>query len=118
MTKDQQEEIITVDRTGILIGFIKEALENYKAHNKGNLPEQIVMYRGGCGGPTLKAKVRALEVPRMREFIEEEYNQGYKPRMVYCLVDRNTTHRLFYKGNGDVQNPGSGTVVDIGLVEQ
>ena len=34
------------------------------------------------------------------------------------FVDRNVSHRLFYKDNGDVLNPGPGTVLDVALVEE
>lgn len=38
--------------------------------------------------------------------------------MIYCFVDRNITHRLFFKENGnDPVNPGPGTVLDTALVE-
>jgi hypothetical protein len=40
-----------------LIKFFAEALKNYQECNKGVLPEKIVMYRDGIGGPTLKVKV-------------------------------------------------------------
>lgn len=52
----------------------------------------------------------------MREALNS-YQQGYIPSLVYCFVDRNVSHRLFYKDNGHVLNPGPGTVVDTALVE-
>ena len=39
------------------------------------------------------------------------------PKIVYCLVNRNITHRIFAEENGSVLNPGPGTVLDVGLVE-
>ncbi|MFM7857424.1 MAG: Piwi domain-containing protein, partial [Flammeovirgaceae bacterium] len=47
----------------------------------------------------------------------ESLTQGYKPKIVYCLVDRNVQHRLFSKENAHYINPGSGTLVDEALVE-
>jgi hypothetical protein len=44
------------------------------------------------------------------------YSQGYDPKVIFCFVDRNVSHRLFYKSNGDVLNPNSGTVLDSSLV--
>jgi hypothetical protein len=41
----------------------------------------------------------------------ENYTKGYKPKILYVLVNRNISHRLFAK-NGEVSNPGPGTVVD------
>lgn len=46
------------------------------------------------------------------------YQQGYEPKVLYVFVDRNVSHRLFYKNNGDVLNPGPGTVLDLALVEE
>jgi hypothetical protein len=47
----------------------------------------------------------------------ENTHPGYKPKIVYCLVNRNIQHRLFVKQNGDCLNPGPGTVVDSALYE-
>ena len=47
----------------------------------------------------------------------EETTQGYKPKIVYCIVDRNVQHRLFFKQGMNYINPGQGTIVDTGLVE-
>lgn len=82
----------------------------------GNLPEQVVIYRDGMGGPTLTQMVQKEEVKAISEVLENT-TPGYKPRIIYCLVDRNIQHRLFYKPNGDCLNPGPGTVVDTALVE-
>jgi len=40
-------------------------------------------------------------------------------KLLYCLIDKMTTHRLFEKYNGDNHflNPPPGTVVSTGLVE-
>lgn len=47
------------------------------------------------------------------------YSQGWNPKVIYTLIDKNDTHRLFekYNGNGMV-NPGPGTLIDTALVEQ
>jgi len=47
----------------------------------------------------------------------ENTTPGYKPKIVYCLVDRNIQHRLFYKAGQDYLNPGEGSCVDTGVVE-
>ena len=41
--------------------FTVEAVGIYK-RNTGNLPEQIVVYRDGMGGPSMTALVQDLEV--------------------------------------------------------
>jgi aubergine len=46
------------------------------------------------------------------------FGQSYNPKILFTLVDKNTTHRLFEKDNGHgYVNPGPGTIVDTGLVE-
>ena len=62
MSNEKQEYITTEQRSEILKEFFKDALKNYQDNNKGNLPEQIIFYRDGCGGPTLMAKVQEIEV--------------------------------------------------------
>ena len=55
----------------ILAKFFEEALKNYQTSNKGNLPEQIIFYRDGCGGPTLLQKVLDMEVKYIVEYLED-----------------------------------------------
>lgn len=58
-----------------------------------------------------------MEVKVIKELLENS-TAGYKPKIIYCLVDRNIQHRLFAKNQEDLVNPGSGTVVDTALVER
>jgi hypothetical protein len=94
-----------------------EALKNYQEFNRGALPDQIMIYRDGVGGPTMEAKVKDFEVAEVCSAILG-YASGYNPKIVYCLVNKRITHRLFEKDNGNgYVNPGPGTVLDTGLVE-
>lgn len=61
--KDKQEMKLTESRTLILRDQMVEALKNYQEFNKGALPDQIIVYRDGVGGPTMEAKVGAMEIP-------------------------------------------------------
>ncbi len=61
-------------------------------------------------------KVQDHEVKVITDLLENTA-QGYKPKILYCLVDRAIQHRLFYRLNGACLNPGPGTVVDTALVE-
>ena len=67
--------------------FTVEAVGVYKK-NTGNLPEQIVVYRDGMGGPSMTALVQELEVRLITETLENKV-AGYKPKIIFCLVDRN-----------------------------
>ena len=53
-----------------MIDFFKEALQVYQKENNGTLPQIILMYRDGCGGPTLLEKVHSYEVENIQEFLE------------------------------------------------
>lgn len=64
----------------------------------------------------MTALVQDLEVKAISQLLETT-TQGYKPKIVYCLVDRNIQHRLFHKTGHDCLNPGPGTVLDQALVE-
>lgn len=46
----------------------------------------------------------------------KSFAQSYNPRIVYCMVERRVSHRLFSKDNGDVKNAGPGTCLDASLV--
>ena len=74
---------------------MNEAIHNWHK-NTGQLPEQIVIYRDGMGGPSLTKMVQEREVETIRNYLENT-TPGYKPKILYCLVDRNIQHRLFAK---------------------
>ena len=48
------------------------------------------------GGPSLTKMVQEREVETIRNYLENT-TPGYKPKILYCLVDRNIQHRLFAK---------------------
>jgi len=76
------------------------------------------MYRDGVGGPTMETKLIDMEIIQVVQSICG-YAQGYQPKIVYCLVNKRITHRLFEKDNGNGYiNPGPGTVLDTALVEK
>ena len=64
----------------------------------------------------MTAKVQELEVKVITDLLENT-DPGFKPKIIYCLVDRNIQHRLFVKQNQDFLNPGNGTVIDTAVVE-
>lgn len=79
------------------------------------------MYRDGVGGPTWAEKVIANEVETIRDLLENS-QVGYKPKIIYCLVDKNSKHRLFFRENYThnvrIINAGPGTVADEVIVER
>ena len=64
----------------------------------------------------MTVNVQETEVRMIVDLLENTV-KGYKPKVLYCLVDRNIQHRLFVKEHSKILNPGNGTVVDTGLVE-
>jgi hypothetical protein len=48
---------------------MEKALANYEKNNKNNLPEKIVVYRDGVGGPSMQQKVLNKELGKMSEAI-------------------------------------------------
>jgi hypothetical protein len=84
-----------VERAEILKGFVNDAMAVYRK-NTQSLPEQIIIYRDGMGGPSMTAKVQELEVKVITDLLENT-DPGFKPKIIYCLVDRNIQHRLFVK---------------------
>jgi len=61
--KSEQEQWIAQTRSEILTRFILDALENFRITNKGQVPQQIVIYRDGVGGPSMQEKVLEMEGP-------------------------------------------------------
>jgi len=64
----------------------------------------------------MQTKVLEMELAPMVDAIGS-YSMGYSPKLLYTFVDKNTSHRLFERDNGNFINPGPGTCVDSGLVE-
>jgi len=74
---------------------VNEAMGVYNK-NTQILPEQVIIYRDGMGGPSMTTKVQEHEVKVITDLLENTA-PGYKPKILYCLVDRNIQHRLFVK---------------------
>ena len=59
----------------------------------------------------MTTKIEQLEIKVITDMLQNT-TPGYKPKIIYCLVDRNTNLRLFHKENGEILNPGPGTCLD------
>jgi hypothetical protein len=64
--------------------------------NTQSLPEQVIIYRDGLGGPSMTSKVQELEVKVITNLLENTA-PGYKPKILYCLIERNIRDRFFVK---------------------
>jgi argonaute-like protein implicated in RNA metabolism and viral defense len=116
-TKDAQEDTAVEKRISILESFIQKALANYERNNK-KLPEKIVVYRDGVGGPSMQQKVLSKELGKMSDAIKA-HKPGYNPKILYVFVNKEINTRFFemQKDGITVLNPPAGTVVDSNLVE-
>lgn len=62
-----------------------DALKVYKEEAK-TLPDKIMIYRDGVGGPTFETKLIKTEVNNVITAIRSAKN-GYNPEIVYTLVN-------------------------------
>ena len=63
----------------------------------------------------MEPKVTKDEVGYVTHMISS-YAKNYMPKILYVLVNKRITHRLFVQNNGSYINPGPGTVLDHTLV--
>lgn len=113
---EKRDAKIVEDRISIMSNFTEKALKNYEVYNK-KLPQRIIVYRDGVGGPAMQKLVLEVELGKMSEAINS-YRAGYMPSILYIFVNKETNARFFEKnGNQSPLNPPEGTVVDKDLVE-
>ena len=67
--KDAQEDAAVEKRISILQSFIQKALANYEKNNNKKLPDKIVVYRDGVGGPSMQEKVEKTEIKLISQAI-------------------------------------------------
>lgn len=102
-----------------LHAMFKERLTLWEKHNRGALPERIIIYRDGVS----EGQYRTLlhdELPQVRAACKEKYAGGRSPQ-ISIIVCGKRHHTRFYPTNekdADMYNGGnplSGTVVDRGV---
>jgi len=76
------------------------------------------VFRDGVGGPLFQARVIENEGPSgaLQQAIKS-FAPNYNPKILYVLLNKKVSTRLFEKVNGVVINPAPGTVVDSAIVE-
>lgn len=116
-TRVEQIEVIARERARIVSKFVAKALEVYQKANK-NMPDQVFVYRDGVGGPLHNEMLQDIEIDQVIDTIKS-YSMNYNPKVLYCLVEKSISTRLFDKDNrGNFINPGPGTCADISIVEK
>ncbi|KAL8656727.1 MAG: hypothetical protein Q9210_000068 [Variospora velana] len=104
---------------GKLQAMFKERLNLWAKHNRGALPERIIIYRDGVSEGQYHILLRD-ELPQIRAACKEKYTGGKSPK-ISIIVCGKRHHTRFYPTNekdADMYNGGnplSGTVVDRGV---
>ena len=93
---------------------MKEALGNYFKHNR-KLPQTIVVYRDGVGGPSMQDKVLDYELNDMVAAMTG-FQKDYTPNILYVFVDKRINTRFCEKQGDGYANPAPGTVIDSGVI--
>ncbi|GIK05487.1 hypothetical protein Aspvir_009599 [Aspergillus viridinutans] len=124
--QESRQEIVTgIDR------LLRSQLRLWQEHNNGNLPENILIYRDGVSKSQYKA-VLDIEYSLLRKACDEiyctgpganpHYTQGCrpdrKPHISIVIVEKRHHTRFYLDQAGPRrQNPGNGTVIDRGVVD-
>ena len=78
------------------------------------MPQQLVIYRDGVGGPTFLEKCLQLEGPggQLEKAIFE-----FQPKLLYIIINNRTSTRIFQRDGTSIKNLDKGTVIDSVVVE-
>ncbi|KAL8858190.1 MAG: hypothetical protein Q9178_005367 [Gyalolechia marmorata] len=96
-----------------------ERLELWQRHNKGGLPERIIIYRDGVSEGQYR-KLLELELPQVRNACKKRYPGGRGPKISIVVCGKRHHTRFYPTRLEDAdergqQNPHNGTVVDRGV---
>ncbi|KAK1719176.1 piwi domain-containing protein [Colletotrichum lupini] len=102
-----------------LVTHFKRRLELWRAHNKGNLPEYIVIYRDGVSEGQF-TQVLDIELPMIRQACTAMYGNRRPKISIIVSVKRHQT-RFYPTSEADMdpksRNIKNGTVVDRGITQ-
>lgn len=96
-----------------LTSFVENAIAAYRKKNGSKFPKQVIVYRDGVGDGQLSI-VRDNEVRQFQDAFNRMCpDKAKQPKLVFIVVKKNTTTRLFSKAG--MGNPPAGSVVDSGI---
>ena len=99
-----------------LIDLIKDALDHFQKAANNRKPNKIIIYREG-GNERQVMKLIKTELPKITEYIEGGYENGYKPKLTIFNVNKKTDLKFFEKrGKDNYHNLPSGAVIDQEVV--
>lgn len=97
---------------------IKAAVEVFAKNHKNNMPTDILIYRDGVSAAE-RSQVIDREVTQFQEAFNEMYNQASaRPKITLLIVNKRIIQSFFVvDGQGRLNNPPSGCIIDRDLVE-
>jgi len=104
-----QEEI-----GGMLKIMTEKAVEAFKKSNQGTSPTKIIVYRDGVSEGQ-KSAVLNTEVQEIRSALDNTCNNA---KLVYIVLNKRITTRIFQYRNGSIESAPEGTVVDNHITKQ
>ncbi|KAM7197351.1 Ribonuclease H-like domain containing protein [Rhypophila sp. PSN 637] len=102
----------------ILVEKFKSRLRLWQKHNKGNLPENLLIFRDGVSEGQF-ATVLHQELPFLRQACTEMYKAGTAPRIALIVSVKRHQTRFYPTDPGHIhqrsKSPREGTIVDRGV---
>ena len=102
-----------------LVAAFRSRLELWEKHNKGALPENIVIFRDGVSEGQY-AQVLDQELPFIRDACRQKYKAKNQPKLTIVVSVKRHQTRFYPTDKNDMSASGnipSGTVVDRGITQ-
>ncbi|PTB68912.1 Piwi-domain-containing protein [Trichoderma citrinoviride] len=103
--------------TDKLIDVFKTRLDIWRDHNKGQLPESIIIYRDGVSEGQF-SQVLDQELPSIREACRSKYPPKSQPKLTILVSVKRHQTRFYPTSTNEMSDSGNvinGTVVDRGV---
>jgi aubergine-like protein len=95
---------------------LRNALEEFKTYNKGQMPRKIIVYRDGVG-EQMRDQIIQKEISQFKATVNTLYNKMAPPQMSLVVVNKRINQRFFVDQGNQYANPPPGSIIDAGLVE-
>ncbi|KAL7810164.1 Piwi domain-containing protein [Trichoderma gracile] len=103
--------------TDKLADVFKTRLDTWRDHNKGQLPDSIIIYRDGVSEGQF-SQVLDQELPSIREACRLKYQARSQPKLTILVSVKRHQTRFYPTSTNEMSNSGNvinGTVVDRGV---
>ncbi|KAL6892777.1 Piwi domain-containing protein [Trichoderma longibrachiatum] len=108
-----KQEMLTEKLTDVF----KTRLDTWRDHNKGQLPDSIIIYRDGVSEGQF-SQVLDQELPSIREACRLKYQARSQPKLTILVSVKRHQTRFYPTSTNEMSNSGNvinGTVVDRGV---